>query len=56
MAVELIANNRFGEMVSFLGTHVGSIPISDAVGRLKTVPADGGLVRTARALGISMGD
>jgi len=56
VAVELIANNRFGEMVSFLGTHVGSIPISDAVGRLKTVPADGGLVRTARALGISMGD
>src|SRR3954465_8583894 len=47
-AVELVAANEFGKMVSFLGPNVGSIPISEAVGRLKTVRPDGSFVRTAR--------
>jgi len=34
---------------------VGAVRISEAVGALKKVPLDGGLVRTARALGISVG-
>jgi len=55
-AVELIANRDFGKMVAFTGGQVSSIPISQAVGRLKTVQPDGNLVRTARALGISLGD
>ena len=55
-AVELIAAGEFGRMVAFTGPQVGSIKISDAVGKLKTVRADGNLVRTARALGISFGD
>jgi hypothetical protein len=32
------------------------VPIADAVGRLKTVPPDGNMARTARALGMSLGD
>ena len=37
-AVELIAAGDYGKMVAFTGQHVGSVPIADAVGRLKTVP------------------
>jgi 6-phosphofructokinase 1 len=55
-AIELIAAEDFGKMVAFLGSHVTAIPISQAVGKLKTVPADGSLARTARALGICLGD
>jgi phosphofructokinase-like protein len=55
-AVELIAAGEFGKMVAFTGPQVGSIKISDAVGKLKTVRPDGNLVRTARALGICFGD
>lgn len=35
---------------------ITDIPLLDAVGRLKTVPPDGNLPRTARALGISLGE
>ena len=38
------------------GGNVGSIPIEEAVGKLKLVEPGGGLVRTARALGICLGD
>ena len=55
-AVELVAANDFGKMVAYLGTQVASIPISEAVGKLKTVRIDGNFARTARALGISLGD
>jgi 6-phosphofructokinase 1 len=55
-AVELIAAGDFGKMVAFVGPGVGAVPITEAVGRLKTVPPDGNLARTARALGISLGD
>lgn len=55
-AVELIAAGDFGKMVGFIGPGVGAVSISEAVGRLKTVPPNGNLARTARALGISLGD
>ena len=55
-AVELIGAGDFGKMVAFQGSQVGSVNISDAVGRLKTVRPDGNFIRTARALGICMGD
>ncbi len=56
VAVELIAADDFGKMVAFTGQQVGSVLIADAVGRLKTVSPEGSLTRTARALGISLGD
>ncbi len=55
-AVELVAAGDYGKMVGFIGPGVGAVPLSEAVGRLKTVPPDGNLARTARALGISLGD
>jgi len=55
-AVELIAAEKFGHMVSYQGSQVGSVEITEAVGKLKTVPPTGGFARTARALGICLGD
>jgi 6-phosphofructokinase 1 len=55
-AVELIAAGDFGKMVAFTNGGVGAVNLSEAVGRLKTVPPDGNLARTARALGIALGD
>ena len=55
-AVELIAADDFGKMVAFQGASVIGIPISEAVGKLKTVRPDGSFARTARALGICLGD
>src|SRR5262249_53553910 len=46
-AVERIAAGDFGKMVAYQGSNVSAIPIRDAVGKLKTVPRDGGLARTA---------
>jgi 6-phosphofructokinase 1 len=55
-AVELIAAGKYGEMVAYQGSQVGAVKITEAVGRLKTVPPSGSLARTARALGICLGD
>lgn len=55
-AVELLAEKRFGQMVSSLGGQITSVPLSDAIGKLRTVPLDGGFVLAARSLGICLGD
>jgi len=54
-ATELISEVRFGEMVCLQGTKVRSIPIRDAVRRLKTVPADHPLVLTGESIGVNFG-
>ena len=53
--VELVAQEKFGWMVCLKGGEISSIPIKDAVGKLKTVPPDGQLVEAAEKLGISLG-
>ena len=55
-AVDLIADGRFGRMVTYTGATLDSVPIAEAVGQLKRVPPDGAFVRGARALGIALGD
>ncbi len=55
-AVELIGEEQFGQMVAFQASGIGAIKISEAIRELKTVPPEGGLARTARALGICFGD
>lgn len=55
-AVDLIAEERFGQMVSYQNYQVLSVPIASAVRRLKTVPPDCQMVETCRAIGISFGD
>ena len=55
-AVELIAEGRLGEMVSYRNYEVKGVPIKDAVDRLKLVQPSSQMVLTARAVGISFGD
>jgi 6-phosphofructokinase 1 len=55
-AVEMIAEGAFGRMVAFDGRQVTSVALAEAAGSLKTVPLDGGFVKSARALGICLGD
>ena len=43
-------------MVALEPPDVKAVPLADAVRHLKTVPARGDVVRTARAVGISFGD
>ncbi len=55
-AVALVAEGKFGHMVSLRPPVVGEVKITEAIGRLRTVPPAGDMVRAARALGISFGD
>ena len=55
-AVAKAAAKRGWETIGYQGSQVGAAPITEAIGRLKTVPPTGGLARTARALGICLGD
>jgi ATP-dependent phosphofructokinase / diphosphate-dependent phosphofructokinase len=55
-AVQLIAEENYGQMVALRGTEVVPVKLTDAIGHLRTVPQEGELVQTARALGISFGD
>ncbi|MCL6552599.1 MAG: ATP-dependent 6-phosphofructokinase [Firmicutes bacterium] len=54
-AVECIAAGRLGVMVALRGTEIVDVPIAAAIAAPKRVPPDGQLVRTARALGMSVG-
>jgi ATP-dependent phosphofructokinase / diphosphate-dependent phosphofructokinase len=55
-ALELASEQKFGHMVSLQGNEVTSVPVKDAILKLKTVPLDSQLVRAARAVGTSFGD
>jgi 6-phosphofructokinase 1 len=46
----------FGYMVALRPPDTVAVKITDAIGRIRTVPLDGDIVHTARALGISFGD
>jgi 6-phosphofructokinase 1 len=55
-AVEAVASGQLGTMVALRGSAIVPVPLSAGVGPIRTVPADGELVRSARAIGISFGD
>ncbi len=55
-AVDLVRCGQFGRMVAFHPPHVESIPLDAMVGKTKTIPLDFDLIRTARAIGVSLGD
>jgi ATP-dependent phosphofructokinase / diphosphate-dependent phosphofructokinase len=55
-AVELLRAGAFGMMVAFDPPDIVAIPLSDVVGKLRRVPLDFDLVRTARAIGVSFGE
>ena len=46
----------FGCMVALDPPNVLAVPLSEAIAKVRLVPVDGDVVRTARSLGISFGD
>jgi 6-phosphofructokinase 1 len=55
-AIELLENGHSGCMVALDPPEVQAVPLQQAISKLKLVPTDGDVVRTARRLGISFGD
>jgi 6-phosphofructokinase 1 len=54
-AVRALATGEHGVMVALQAADIRTVPISEAVAAIKSVPPDGQLVRTARDTGISFG-
>ena len=55
-AVRMIGEGEYGRMVAMDADGMRSVSLIEATRNIKTVPVDGELVQTARALGISFGD
>lgn len=55
-AVDLIADGQFDQMVTWQNRQVLSVPIVDAIAHYRAVNPAGTLVKTARGLGIYLGD
>jgi phosphofructokinase-like protein len=55
-AVRLIAEGRLGEMICYHPPQMESVPIREAIHRIRQVDACGAAVQAARALGITFGD
>jgi phosphofructokinase-like protein len=55
-AVRAIADRAFGIMVGLNGPDITRIALENVVGRAKNVPLDSDTIRTAREMGISLGD
>jgi phosphofructokinase-like protein len=55
-AVKLVSEGSFGTMVALDPPDVLAVPLEDAIAEIKTVPLEGDVLQTARAMGICMGD
>lgn len=55
-AVRLVAEGKSDRLVAWSNRGVIDVPIADAIASYQAVDLDGSLIRTARALGICMGD
>ncbi|MBW4663160.1 MAG: ATP-dependent 6-phosphofructokinase [Chroococcus sp. CMT-3BRIN-NPC107] len=55
-AVDLIAEQKYDRMVTWQNRQVVSVPITEAIAQYRAVDSNGTLVRTARGLGICLGD
>ncbi len=55
-AVDLVAAGRFDRMVGWRAREVIDVPIADVIGKPRPVDPNGPVVRTARGLGICLGD
>jgi 6-phosphofructokinase 1 len=55
-AVEVLRRGVFGRMVANNPPDIVHIPLADVVGKTKTVPLDYDLLKTARAIGVALGD
>jgi 6-phosphofructokinase 1 len=55
-AMELLLEGQFGQMVAYHPPDIVAVPLEKIVGRTRNVPLDSDVVRTARAMGITLGD
>jgi phosphofructokinase-like protein len=55
-AVDLVAEGKFDRMVAWRNRSVIDVPLEDVIAKPQVVQLDGPIVRTARALGICLGD
>jgi phosphofructokinase-like protein len=55
-AVELLKEGQFGVMTALRSPEIVAVPLECVVGRTRTVPINGDVMRTARSIGISFGD
>lgn len=55
-AVQMVQEKQYGHMVALAPPDTKAVKLTEAIGKLRTVPHDGDIVRTARMLGISFGD
>jgi 6-phosphofructokinase 1 len=51
-----INEGEFGVMIAARGEEAEAVPLSQVVGKRKTVPLDHSWIRTARRIGVSLGD
>ena len=55
-AVKLVAEKKFGHMVTYAPPEMQSIPIKEAVGKLRLIDTKSDLIQSGKLLGISFGD
>jgi 6-phosphofructokinase 1 len=55
-AVDLLKDGEFGVMTALKSPDIVAVPLECVVGRTRKVPIDGDVVRTARNVGIALGD
>jgi 6-phosphofructokinase 1 len=55
-AADLAVKGIDGVMVCLRGNDIAHVPLEEAVGKPRTIPADHQLLATARAIGISFGE
>ena len=53
---DVIARGEFGVMVAASGDTTATVPLAQVVGKRKTVPLDHGWIKTARDIGVCLGD
>ena len=55
-AVDLIAEGKYDQMVTWQNRQVVSVPITEAIAQYRAVDPNGTLAKTARGMGICLGD
>jgi 6-phosphofructokinase 1 len=55
-AVDLLRRGESGVMVALHAPDIVAVPLAQVVGRTRYVPLDGDVIKTARSVGISLGD
>ena len=55
-AMRALEANQYGVMVAFKPPDLEFVQLSEAINRIRTVPVDSVFMKTARSLGISLGE